>query len=112
MTKIYKSAFQNSLDTSLIGLLPYRNEIIFNDSVTLPRRSGSESDEEMIDGLKTCNDTIFLVKQAPKIYKRFVEIETLGTEISYRCAKCRGCRDCVKSMERECISVQEKSCRN
>ena len=54
------------------------------------------------------NDTVYLVKRAPKIYKQFVEIESLGTEISYRCAKCCGCRDCVKSMETECISVQEE----
>ena len=83
MTKIYKTAYQNSLHTSLIGLLPDRNEIIFNDSVTLPHRPGSESDEEMINGLKTCNDKVFLVKWAPKIYKKFVEIESLCT---YRCA--------------------------
>ena len=56
MTKIYKSAYQNSLDTSLIGLQPDQNEIIFNDLVTLPCLSGSESEEEMLDGLKTCSD--------------------------------------------------------
>ena len=108
MTKIYNSAYQSGLDTSIIGFPLDRTEIIFNDSVTLPNQSGSESNEEMVDDLKAGDDKVFLVKRAPKSYKKFVEIESLGTEITYRCAKCRGCRDCVKSMETECISIQEE----
>ena len=34
--------------------------------------------------------------------------ESLGTEISYRCVKCRGCSDCVKSKDTECFSIQEE----
>ena len=108
MTKIYNSAYQISLDTSIIGFPLDRNEIIFNDSVTLPNQSGSEPNEKMVDDLKACDDKVFLVKRAPKAYKKFVEIESLGTEINYRCAKCRGCRDFVKSMETECISIREE----
>ena len=49
-----------------------------------------------------------MAKRAPKNYKKCVEIESLGTEISYRCVKCRGCSDCVKSKDTECISIQEE----
>ena len=45
---------------------------------------------------------MYLAKRAPK-YKKFNEIESVGTEVSYR----RGCSDCLKSKNIDCISFQE-----
>ena len=43
-----------------------------------------------------------------KIEKRFNEIENAGTEIRYRCIKCRDCLDCKKNEKIENISIQEE----
>ena len=97
MTKFYKLGYQLSLDACLLGFLSDRSDITFiNNSVT-PINLDGESEEKLIDDPKTRNEA-FLAKWAPRNYKRFVEIESLGTEISYRCVKCGGCSDCVKSM--------------
>ena len=66
MTKIYNSAYQISLDTSIIGFPLDRNEILFKDSVTLPNQSGSESNEKMVDDLKAGDDKVFFGKTGPK----------------------------------------------
>ena len=45
-------------------------------------------------------------KRPPKNLKKFEKGETVGTEISYRCPKCRGCSDCLKSQNIELISTE------
>ena len=53
------------------------------------------------------NDT-YLAKRQPKNLRKFEEIESAGTEISYRCVRCRGCSDCLNNKNVECISIQEE----
>ena len=50
---------------------------------------------------------MFLAKKPSKL-KVFEEIEAAGTEVSYRCVRCRGCQDCKNSGNIECISIQEE----
>ena len=110
VTQIYKFGYQVSLDTSLLGIkefLPERNEIMFDDKGTFPHQSESDSEENVINDTTTYNE-VYLVKRTPKYYKKFEEIESVGTEVSYRCAKCRGCSDCLKSKNINCISIQEE----
>ena len=40
--------------------------------------------------------------------KRFEAVENAGSEINYRCVKCRECLDCKRSEEVQCISIQEE----
>ena len=42
------------------------------------------------------------------ILENFEIVESAGTEVSYRCVKCRGCPDCKNSGNIECISIQEE----
>ena len=51
---------------------------------------------------------IFMNKRPLNILKRFDEVESAGTEISYRCVRSRGCADCKNSERIECISIQEE----
>ena len=37
-----------------------------------------------------------------------MEIESLGTEVTYRCIRCRGCPNCKKDGSIESISIQEE----
>ena len=50
----------------------------------------------------------FAGKRQPKRFKLFEEVEAAGTEISYRCVRCRGCPDCKKGERIDCISAQEE----
>ena len=49
----------------------------------------------------------FLTKK-PKNFSKFEAIECAGTEISYRCVRCRGCTECKRSRRIESVSVQEE----
>ena len=40
--------------------------------------------------------------------KLFEIAENAGSEVNYRCIKCRNCADCKKSGEVQCISIQEE----
>ena len=40
--------------------------------------------------------------------KQFEKIENAGTEVTYRCTKCRNCPDCKTNEQIEHISIQEE----
>ena len=40
--------------------------------------------------------------------KRFEEAELAGSEVSYRCVRCRGCTDCKRGERIDCISIHEE----
>ena len=44
-------------------------------------------------------------KRAPEQLKIFDEIETAGTEITFRCVDCRGCKKCKGGPQFESISI-------
>ena len=84
IVKTYKSGFELSIDVPLLGF----KEIESNENF-----SKSE---------------VFINKRPLKVLKRFDEVESAGTEISYRCVRCRGCADCKNGERIECISIQEE----
>lgn len=47
-------------------------------------------------------------KRTPKNVKRFEEIEAAGTEVTYRCVDCRGCKKCLSGPISESMSIQEE----
>ena len=51
---------------------------------------------------------VFVNKRPLKVWKRFEQVESAGTEISYRCVRCHGCADCKNGERIECISIQEE----
>ena len=55
----------------------------------------------------TCDNCGCAFKSSLKM-KRFEAVENAGSEINYRCVKCRECLDCKKSEEVQCISIQEE----
>ena len=40
--------------------------------------------------------------------KNFEEVENAGSEISYRCNKCRGCKHCKEHDQTEIVSIKEE----
>ena len=83
----YKNVFKMSMDMPLLGV----KEIELN-------RSNDLLDEH------TTKSEAFANKRPLKTLKK----ESAGTEISYKCARCRGCSDCKNSQKIECISIQEE----
>ena len=55
-----------------------------------------------------CGGRAFLARKSPKCVKTFDEIETAGTEATFRCIDCRGCEKCKKSKRVDAISNQEE----
>ena len=52
---------------------------------------------------------VFASKRGPKCLNPFQELDNAGTEISYRCMKCRNCVDCKNASRIEEISLQEEA---
>ena len=49
-----------------------------------------------------------IAKRPPKFIKTFYEIDTAGTDVSFRCPECRNCGTCKKSQRIDSISIQEE----
>ena len=85
----YRYGFQLSLDVPLLG-----NEEFEPNMDCLP-------DDR-------CRNAEAYASKPPQKVKLFEQVELAGTEVSYRCVRCRGCQDCKKSADIENISIQEE----
>ena len=65
---------------------------------------------ELLDVSQTVcvDDAAYVAKRAPKQAKIFDEIEASGTEVTFRCVDCRGCKRCKSGPQFESISIQEE----
>ena len=50
----------------------------------------------------------FVCGRRPKLLERFDQVESAGTEVPYRCVKCRNCEDCKTGAKVECTSIREE----
>ena len=58
-------------------------------------------------GVKVNPDLAFPILP-PKAQKQFEEVESTGSEITYRCINCRSCKDCKNSTHQQAISIKEE----
>ena len=91
-----QNSFNLRLDTSLLDIketsfLFSNNEMMFDDAEF---SSYENNIIELIDDSKKVNNEVYFVKRSPKCLENFEIVESAGTEVSYRCVKCRGCPDC------------------
>ena len=71
--------------------------------------SYSESEDHESDSSESLpTDELCCLAQPPRNLKRFEEVENAGTEVSYRCGKCRNCLDCKRSSRLESVSIEEE----
>ena len=75
-------------------------EPVYNDTDSIKK--------PMVDHSSNSDPNVFLSKNSLKCLKQFEEVESAGTEVSYRCVRCRGCPDCATSKNVECISIHEE----
>ena len=71
--------------------------------ISLPHISPGDDPEVPISDL-----ACFVCGRRPKLLERFEEIENAGTEVPYRCVKCRNCEDCKTGEKVECTSIREE----
>ena len=67
----------------------------------------SDTTDKFIDDPFIC-DNVLVARRPPRNWKKFEKIEAAGTEVSYRCVRCRGCKDCKCGEKIEFISIQEE----
>ena len=121
------------IDPDMVSMFPKEtcthDEIVSTDSHSLVPLSGKVTNECDIGDLvagggvqdefakhpaslfrcgihKNCDDCQAFVARAPKLLKKFEDIENSGTNISYRCIRCRECKDCTKGALVEEISIK------
>ena len=68
-----------------------------------------DHDESSRNTVFTCVNCGSVFRAASRKQSKLFEIaENAGSEVNYRCIKCRNCADCKKSGEVQCISLQEE----
>ena len=68
-----------------------------------------EPEDSSVSTLSTCVNCGGVFRAASVKNSKLFEIaENAGSEVDYRCIKCRNCVDCKKSGEVQCISIQEE----
>ena len=77
--KLFKDGFQVNPDISLLG---------FKNGVT--------------------DVSLQSTYHVSKLEQSFKESESAGTDLSYRCIKCRSCKNCVENCTNESLSIQEE----
>ena len=104
-----------------VALSYYTNEVIeYRRAYELATNAslfGEESDFDFCDS-EVCgsqqkcllDDPQFshVAKKTPKCVKTFDEIDSAGTEVSFRCIDCRGCETCKKSERVDAVSFEEE----
>ena len=99
------------LKGSHISMSAYVTDIVntYQNSFTIGRNVSLLGELAVDQNLrKFSNESAFVNKRAPKNLRLFEEVENVGTEVTYRCVKCRGCSECKKGGKIESISIQEE----
>ena len=71
-------------------------------------------DEDISIAMDSLQETVrasnaaYVTKRAPKQLKIFDKIESVGTEITFRCVDCRGCKRCKSGPQFESMSIQDE----
>ena len=108
----YQNGYKLSLDVSLLDIkefTPFSQKYETGFDMEEPVYNDTDSIKKpMVDDSSNSDPNVFLSKNSLKCLKQFEEVESAGTEVSYRCARCRGCPDCATSKNVECISIHEE----
>ena len=92
----YREAYQFSTDTSPFG---EESDFIFSANEVCGSQQKCLFDDPKFS---------YVCKKPPKCVKTFDEIDSAGTEVSFRCIDCRGCETCKKSERVDAVSFEEE----
>ena len=92
----YRNAYQNTTSETALGNISDLNDHLCGTEQMRALDSHSDGHEAL------------LARKPPKCVKTFDEVETAGTEVTFRCIDCRGCEKCKKSKRVDAISHQEE----
>ena len=92
----YRNTYQNTTSETALGNISDLNDHLCGTEQMRALDSHSDGHEAL------------LARKPPKCVKTFDEVETAGTEVTFRCIDCRGCEKCKKSKRVDAISHQEE----
>ena len=90
-------------DVSMLGEVG-KLETSVDDIVSRKEFSYGSTQYDESDG----RDVLVAKSRAPRSQVEFDKVEAAGTQVSYRCVRCRGCPDCKRSQKVDMISIQEE----
>ena len=67
--------------------------------------------EDGSDNMFNTDAKVCVARKQPKCVRQFNEIESAGTEVTYRCMHCRGCLKCKNGPRFDAMSIQEEMSR-
>ena len=97
--KLFKAGYQVNPDASLLHCKVEKN--CFDDFMSNIDEILEPSYEQM--KVEQLHRSLLVRK-----LKNFEEVENAGSEISYRCNKCRGCKPCKEHDQTEIVSIKEE----
>ena len=93
------------------SVIEYRNayfEMTNNTALgNIPDDTDSLCGVDQLQALDSSSGAL-TVRKSPKCVKVFDEVDTAGTEVTYRCVDCRGCEKCRKSKQVDSVSMQDE----
>ena len=98
---IFRSGFQVDIDIKMLG---------FKDDECGQDCSMEDRDLESSEDHKSTQDILSVdhIHTVQSRLKKFHEVEEAGSEIQYRCVKCRVCKDCKEHGTNENLSIREE----
>ena len=121
MVQLYKNGYKVSLDMPLLASKMY-DDVVYDEPVDecieaykeepqtgMPYRCETSKNCECVTVSKMKEGRpVFQNRRFLKMEKKFAEIENAGTDVSYRCVKCRDCQNCKTNDRIEKISIKEE----
>ena len=130
LVRVHQNNFKIGLDVPLLGMKDIKEEILSSnsnvnenfalrcknitevDGLNLKDKDSLQQNASQLTSEKfnTCNsmNERHFVNRQPKQSKFFEKVESAGREASYRCVRCRGCKDCGTGERIEFISIQDE----
>ena len=122
---MYRAMYRSYMDIPLLGEKFHETQVLndpsefslYDDrSQSCPSVVSSVSDDSPVSAfggsfrchICTCNVSSSGDRRPPKSLRRFEEIESAGTEVTYRCVGCRNCQECKRSSRVDSISIEEE----
>ena len=110
LTRAYQNGYKLGLDISLLDIKETRIYFSSKNRANEMHKHSIDIEDNPMEEIeqKTSETKALYTKKYSRGSKTFEEVESAGIEVSYRCIRCRGCPECKRSKNIECISIQEE----
>ena len=101
---LYRQGYQVDIDVKKFCFSVPNDEVETEKSEDEDIDENSLRDEDIVENSLREKNTCHITKME----RRFVEYDEAGTDLNYRCPRCRGCSDCLKADKLNLVLLKEE----